>query len=89
VDVTTVEVKSTDSSVLVGVTVFIVVPSVDMSKDEDKDEYSFELIRFSFVVDTLGACVYSIVFSVVPVRIVDDAKGNDSVELAAVSDVID
>jgi hypothetical protein len=27
------------------------VPSVDMSKDEDEDEYSVELIRFSFVVD--------------------------------------
>ncbi len=51
VDVTTVEVKSTNSSVVVGPTVFIVVASVDSSKDEDRDEYSVELIRFSFVVD--------------------------------------
>ncbi len=51
VDVTTVDVKSTNSSVVVGLRVFIVVPSVDMSKDEDRDECSVELIRFSFVVD--------------------------------------
>ncbi len=69
VDVTTVEVKSTNSSVVVGPTVFIVVASVDSSKDEDRDEYSVELIRFSFVVDieldtysvdseeVVGACV--------------------------------
>jgi hypothetical protein len=51
VDVTIVEFDPTDSSVVVPVTVVIVVPSVDMSKDEDRDEYSVELIRFSFVVD--------------------------------------
>ncbi len=50
-DVTTVEFKPTDSSVLVPLTVVVVMPSVDMSKDEDRDEYSVELIRFSFVVD--------------------------------------
>jgi hypothetical protein len=70
VDVTTVEVDSTNGSVVLGPTVFIVVPSVDMSNDEDKDVYSVELIRFSFVVDiefdtysvdseevVVGACV--------------------------------
>jgi hypothetical protein len=69
VDVTTVEFKPTDSSVLVPLTVVVVMPSVDMSKDEDRDEYSVELIRFSFVVDreldndsldsekVVGACV--------------------------------
>jgi hypothetical protein len=51
VDVTPVEVEFTSSSVVVGPTVSIVVPSVDISEDEDKEEYSFELIRFSFVVD--------------------------------------
>ncbi len=51
VDVTTVEVDSTNGSVVLGPTVFIVLPSVDMSDDEDKDVYSVELIRFSFVVD--------------------------------------
>ncbi len=51
VDPTTVEVDSTNGSVVLGPTVFIVVPSVDMSNDEDKDVYSVELIRFSFVVD--------------------------------------
>jgi hypothetical protein len=51
VDVTTVELEFTSSSVVVGPTVFNVVPSVDMSNDEDKDMYSVEPIRFSFVVD--------------------------------------
>jgi hypothetical protein len=51
VDVTTVEVEPTDSSVLAPLTVVIVVLSVDRWKVEDKDEYSVELIRFSFVVD--------------------------------------
>ena len=50
-DVTTVKVEFTNSSVVVGFRVFIVVPSVDISKDEDKDDNSVELIRFSFVVD--------------------------------------
>jgi hypothetical protein len=79
----------------------MVVPSVDISKDEERDEYPVELIRYSFVVDieldndsldseyVVGACVYSIVFSVVPVRIDIDAKGDDSIELATVSGVID
>jgi hypothetical protein len=44
-------VDSTNSSVVVGPRVFIVVPSVDISKDEDRDEYPVELIRFSFLVD--------------------------------------
>jgi hypothetical protein len=44
-------VKSTNSSVVVGLRIFIVVPFVDISKDEDRDEYSVELIRFSVVVD--------------------------------------
>jgi hypothetical protein len=51
VDVTTVELEFTSSSVVVGPIVFNVVPSVDMSNDEDKDMYSVEPIRFSFVVD--------------------------------------
>jgi hypothetical protein len=51
VDVTTVEVEFTNSSVVVGPRVFIVLPSVDMSKDEDRDEYSVELIRFAFPVN--------------------------------------
>jgi hypothetical protein len=51
VDVTTVELEFTSSSVVVGPRVFIVVPSVDISKDEDRDEYPVELIRFSFLVD--------------------------------------
>jgi hypothetical protein len=51
VDVTTFEVKSTNSSVVVGPTVFIVGASVDISEDEDRDEYSVELIRFSLVAD--------------------------------------
>ncbi len=51
VDVTTVGVKSTNSSVVVGRTVFIVGASVDISKDEDREEYSVELIRFSLVAD--------------------------------------
>jgi hypothetical protein len=51
VDVTIVEFDPTDSSVVVPVTVVIVVPSVDMSKDEDRDEYSVELIRFAFPVN--------------------------------------
>jgi hypothetical protein len=100
-DVTTVEVKSTNNSVVVGPIVFIVVPSVDMSKDEDREEYPVELIEFSFVVDVevdndsmdseyvVGACVYRIVFSVLPVRIVDHAKGDDSIELGTSSGVID
>jgi hypothetical protein len=37
----------------------------------------------------VGTSVYSIVFSVVPVRIVDDSKGDDSVEVEIVSDEID
>jgi hypothetical protein len=69
VDVTTVELKFTNSSVVIGPSVVIVFPSVDMSKDEDKDVYSVELIRFSLVVDiefntdsvdsekVVGACV--------------------------------
>jgi hypothetical protein len=32
--------------------VFIVFPSVDISIDEDEDEYSVELRPFSFVVET-------------------------------------
>ncbi len=68
-DVTPVEVEFTSSSVAVGPTVSIVVPSVDISEDEDKDAYPFEFIRFSFVVDielekdsldseyVVGACV--------------------------------
>jgi hypothetical protein len=44
-------VDSTNSSVVVGLTVFIVVPPVGISKDEDSDEDWVELIRFSFVVD--------------------------------------
>ncbi len=48
VDVTTVELEFTSSSVVVGRRVFIVVPSVDISKDEDRDAYPLELIRFSF-----------------------------------------
>jgi hypothetical protein len=51
VDVTNVEVDSTKSSVLVRLMVFIVFPSVDISIDEDKDEYSVELRTFSFVVE--------------------------------------
>jgi hypothetical protein len=39
VDVTTVELEFTSSSLVVGPRVFIVVPSVDISKDEDRDEY--------------------------------------------------
>ncbi len=50
-DVTTVEVKSTISSVVVGLRVFIVVPLVDIGKDEDREEYSVELIRFSIAVE--------------------------------------
>ncbi len=69
VDVTTVELEFRSSSVVVEPTVFNVVPSVDMSNDEDKDMYSVEPIRFSFVVDielatdsvdseeVVGACV--------------------------------
>jgi hypothetical protein len=43
-DVTTVEVEFADSSVVVGPIVFIIVPPVDISKDEDKDEYFVEVI---------------------------------------------
>jgi hypothetical protein len=94
-------VDSTNSSVVVGIKLFIVVPSVDTSKDGNRDEYSVELIRFSFVVDieldtdsvdseyVVGACVYSVVFSVVPVGIVDNGKADDSVEVVIVSDVVD
>ncbi len=94
-------VDSTNSSVVVGIGLFIVVPSVDTSKDENRDEYSVELMRFSFVVDieldtdsvdsqnVVGACVYRIVFSVVPVGIVDNEKADDSVEVPIVSDEID
>jgi hypothetical protein len=94
-------VKSTISSVVVGLRVFIVVPLVDIGKDEDSDEYSVELIRFSVAVvmeldmssvyskEVVAVCVYSIVFSVVPVRSVDDDRGKDSVGVATVSDVID
>jgi hypothetical protein len=49
VDVTTVELEFTNSSVVVGPTVFIVVPSLNVSKDEDKDEYFVALRRFPFV----------------------------------------
>jgi hypothetical protein len=51
VDVTTVVVESTKNSVLVRLIVFIIVPSVDISIDEDKDEYSVELRTFSFVAE--------------------------------------
>jgi hypothetical protein len=44
-------VKSTISSVVVGLRVFIVVPLVDIGKDEDREEYSVELIRFSIAVE--------------------------------------
>jgi hypothetical protein len=100
-EVTTVEVRSTNTSVVVGLSIFIVVPSVDTSKDEDGDEYPVELIGFSFVVDievdndspdfeyVVGACVYRIVFSVVAVRNVDDAKGDEWIKLATVSVVIE
>jgi hypothetical protein len=44
VDVTTVEDEFANSSVVVGPIVLIVVPSVDISKDEDKDEYFVEVI---------------------------------------------
>jgi hypothetical protein len=43
-DVTTVEDEFANSSVVVGPIVFIIVPSVDISKDEDKDEYFVEVI---------------------------------------------
>jgi hypothetical protein len=94
-------VKSTITSVVVGLRVFIVVPLVDIGKDEDREEYSVELIRFSIAVEmeldkssvyseeVVAVCVFSIVFSVVPVRSVDDGKVNDSVRVATVSDVID
>ena len=49
--VTTFEVEATNGSVVVGFKVFIVVPSVDMNNGEDEDEYSVELITFSFVVE--------------------------------------
>jgi hypothetical protein len=39
------------SSVVVGPRVFIVVPSVEIRRDEDKDEYSVEVIKFSLLVD--------------------------------------
>ncbi len=76
------------------------VPSVDTSEDENRDEYSVELMRFSFVVDieldtdsvdseyVVGASVYRVVFSVVPVGIVDNEKTDDSVEVPTVSDEI-
>ncbi len=51
VGVTTVELKFRNSSVVIGPSVVIVFPSVDMSKDEDEDVYSVELIRFPLVVD--------------------------------------
>jgi hypothetical protein len=94
-------VGSTSSSVVVGIGLFIAVPSVDTSKVEIRDEYSVELMRFSFVVDieldndsvdseyVVGACVYRIVFSVVPVGIVDNEKADDSVEVPTVCDEID
>ncbi len=47
VDVTTGELEFTNGSVVVGPTVFIVVPSLDVSKDE----YSVALKRFPFVVE--------------------------------------
>jgi hypothetical protein len=37
--------------VVVGPRVFIVVPSVEIKKDEDKDECFVEVMKFSFVVD--------------------------------------
>jgi len=73
-----------------------------------EDEYSAELIRFSFVIETelnndsvdselvVSACVYKIVFSVVPVETVDESEWNvgdgeedDSLRVATVSVVID
>jgi hypothetical protein len=96
-----VEVEFRISSVVLGARVFIVFPSVEIRKDEDRDEYPVELIRFSFVVDieldndsrdseyVVGACVYSMVFPVVPARIDDDAKDDGSIELATVSGGID
>ncbi len=98
VDAIIVEVEFTNSSVVLGPRVSIAAPSLDVSKDEGKDEYWVALRRFPFVLEievnkdsvdfekVVGACVYSIVFSVVAVRIVDD---DDCVEPAMVSDVID
>jgi hypothetical protein len=40
-----------NSSVVVALRVFIVVSFVDISNDEDKDECSVELMRFSFVIE--------------------------------------
>ncbi len=69
VDVATVELKFRNGSVVIGPSVVIVFPSVDMSRDGDEDVYSVELMRFPFVVDiefntdsvdsekVLGTCV--------------------------------
>jgi hypothetical protein len=51
VDVPTVVVASAKNSVLVRLIVFIIVSSVGISIDEDKDEYSVELRTFSFIVE--------------------------------------
>jgi hypothetical protein len=94
-------VDSTNSSVVVGIALFIVIPSVDTSEDENTDEYSVELMRFSFVVDieldadsvdseyVVDASAYRVVFSVAPVGIADNEKADDSVEVPTVSDKID
>ena len=75
--VTTVEVDASNSSVVVEIKVFIVVPSVDITIGEDEDEYSVELIRSSFAVD-IELNMDSV-----------DAEDDDSVELTTVSGVID
>jgi hypothetical protein len=86
----------------------VTIVDVDISNDEDRNEYSVELIRFSLGIEielsnnsvdselVVGACVYRIVFSLVPVETVDesewnvgDAEDDDSAELATVSIEID
>jgi hypothetical protein len=66
----------------------VTIVEVGISDDDDEDEYSAELIRFSFVIETelnndsvdselvVVPCVYRIVFSVVPVETVAESEWN-------------
>jgi hypothetical protein len=66
----------------------VTIVEVGISDDDDEDEYSAELIRFSFFIETelnndsvdselvVGPCVYRIVFSVVAVETVDESEWN-------------
>jgi hypothetical protein len=53
VDVSTVEVEPTKSSVVEEVKLLILVSSVDISNGEDMEEYSVGLEKISFVVEKI------------------------------------